>query len=127
MKILLIITLLILVSCNSENNFEAIYQAPDQAVSGDIIVVSGGTVASTATPFPLHKVALFNSEGVFKRFLYEGKTGELLYGGTIDAITNDFLFTVDTVDRVDKIDLNSFQRFSALLDLTLTGVTLRTS
>lgn len=126
MRILLILALIILASCNSENHFEAIYQSPDEAVSGDIIVVSGGTVASTATPFPLHKVALFDSDGIFKRFLYEGKLGEMLYGGTIDSVTSDFLFTVDTVDRVDKIDLNSFERFSALLDPNLTGTTLRT-
>lgn len=126
MKILILISLLFLASCNSENHFEAIYQSPDEAVSGDIVVVSGGTVASTVTPFPLHKVALFSSEGVFKRFLYEGTTNERLYGGTIDSDTNDFLFTIDTVDRVDRIDLNSFDRFSAILDPNLTGTTLRT-
>jgi hypothetical protein len=126
MKTLLIISLLILASCNSENHFEAIFESPDKAISGDIIVVSGGTVATTATPFPLHKVALFNSEGVFKRFLYEATTNERLYGGTIDSTTNDFLFGIDTVDRVDKIDLNSFDRSSAILDPTLTGTTLRT-
>jgi hypothetical protein len=125
MKIFFLILLFFLISCNTKNHFEAIYQFPDEATSGDIIVVSGGTVASTATPFPLHKIALFSSEGVFKRFLYEARTGEFLYGGAIDSITNDLLFTVDTVDRVDKIDLSSFQRSSALLDTNLTGTTMR--
>jgi hypothetical protein len=124
MRILIIIALTIFTSCNSDSHFEAIYQSPDAAVSGDIIVVSGGTVASTTTPFPLHKVALFNSEGVFKRFLYEGRSGELLYGGAIDSVTNDFIFVVDTVDRVDKIDLNSFQRISMLIDANLNGTTV---
>lgn len=117
--------LILLSACNGQNHFEAVYESPDTASRGDIIVVSGGTVASSATPFPLHKIALFSPSGVFKRFLYEGKTGELLYGGVLDSITNDFLFAVDTVDRVDRIDLNSFARDSALLDPNLNGTTMK--
>ena len=124
MKLVSLISLLFLLSCNSENHFEAVTQEPAvstpapvaDVISGDIIVVSGGTVAATVTPFPLHKVALFSSSGDFKRFLYEGKAGELLWGGAIDSITGDFLFTLDNIDRVDRVDLDSLQIFSSLLD-----------
>lgn len=125
MKILPLLLLLIS-ACNSKNHFEAIYESPSgTANSGDIIVVSGGTVAATVTPFPLHKISLFSPTGEFKKFLYEGKAGELLYGGVIDSLTNDFFFTVDSVDRVDRIDLNSFARESAILDTNLTGTTIK--
>jgi hypothetical protein len=118
--------LLLASACNSKNHFEAIYdESPDTTSSGDIIVVSGGTVATTVTPFPLHKIALFNSKGKFKKFLYEGKSSEMLYGGVIDQVTNDFFFTVDNVDRVDSIDLNSFTKQSAILDPNLTGITIK--
>lgn len=114
-----------LTACNSENNFEAIFENPESVVSGDIVVVSGGTVASTATPFPLHKVSVFNSRGVFKKFLYEAKNAEFLYGGALDQATNDFLIGVENMDRVDQIDLRSLQKSTAILDSNLSGTTIR--
>jgi hypothetical protein len=123
MKFLILFFLLL--SCNHNSNFEAVTDTPDRAVSGDIIVVSGGTVLTTVTPFPLHKVALFSEHGVFKRFLYEATGIEFLYGGTLDSITGDFLLSVDSVDRIDKVDLNSFIRTSALIDTNLNGTTMR--
>ena len=124
----LLLMLFLVTACNDKSHFEAIYEEPErehQAVSGDIIVVSGGTVASTVTPFPLHKIALFSSAGVFKKFLYEAKSGEILYGGVLDYVTHDLLFTVDTVDRVDSVDLTTFARESAILDANLTGTTMK--
>jgi hypothetical protein len=115
-------------SCGGNNLFEAVFQNPqeaNEAISGDIIVVSGGTATRLVTPFPLHRAALFSSTGQFKRFLYEASTTEFLYGGTLDSITGDFLYVVDTVDRVDRVDLNSFSHYSVLLDGNLTGANLR--
>jgi hypothetical protein len=124
----LILFAVFLCSCGGANHFEAVFQNPqevNEAVSGDIIIVSGGTVARTAAPFPLHRVALFNSRGVFKKFLYEAASTEFLYGGTLDSITGDFLFVVDTIDRVDRIDMDAFNRYSVILDGNLTGANLR--
>ena len=120
--------LLFQVSCGGNNHFEAIFQNPQeasQAISGDIIVISGGTATRLVTPFPLHRAALFSSTGQFKRFLYEASATEFLYGGTLDPVTGDLLVAIDTIDRVDRIDLNSFTRYSGILDANLGGANLR--
>jgi hypothetical protein len=129
MKVLILFLSTLLMACSRKANFEAVVTSQSSSTdpeitteSGDIIVISGGTVASTATPFPLHKIALFSDQGEFKKFLYEAPNAStFLYGGSIDTQTQDVLFAIDTVDRVDKIDLESFQVTNAILDANLTG------
>ena len=119
---------LLLTACGGKNHFEAVYQNPQeaqQAVSGDIIIVSGGTTTKLVTPFPLHSAALFSSTGVFKKFLYEASATEFLYGGVLDSITGDLLVAVDTIDRVDRVDLDSFAKSTAIIDINLSGANLR--
>jgi len=120
--------LLIQVSCGGNNHFEAVFQNPqeaNEAISGDIIIISGGTATRLVAPFPLHRAALFSSKGEFKRFLYEALPTEFLYGGTLDPVTGDLLIAIDTIDRVDRIDLKSFTRYSGILDSNLGGANLR--
>jgi hypothetical protein len=126
MKLSFLCLIIFLSGCNSASHFEAVYQSPNEAISGDIIIVSGGAVASTVSPFPLHKISLFSDQGEFKKFLYQAaNVTEFLYGGDIDTITKDFIFTVETVDRVDRVDLNSFNIFSEILDGNLNGTTMK--
>lgn len=95
--------------------------------SGDILVVSGGTVASTVTPFPLHQIAAYTSDGRFKRIVYkESVTTSQLMGLTIDFGGSQLLFTVDTTDRVNRISFsNPNQLLSPLLNGAVNGTTLR--
>lgn len=116
---------LYLSSCGDQEHFEGIFTESAALSQGDIIVISGGTVASNTTPFPLHKASLFNSSGVFKRFLYEAPTSSFLYGGSIDQITGDFLVGVENIDRVDKIDPVTYEQTSFIIDPNLSGITIR--
>lgn len=123
---LLVVVLICAASCGGKSHFEAVgNSSADEIVSGDIIIVSGGIVLSTVTPFPLHKISLFSASGEFKKFLYEAKGLELLYGGVIDPVTNNFHFGIDNIDRVDKVDLHSGEVRSSILDANLSGATIR--
>lgn len=121
--------LLLITSCMDEANFEAVTNPPvdnSRAESGDLIIISGGTVAATATPFPLHKIALFSSTGKFKRFLYEATTAaQYLYGGDLDPATFELIFTTENVDRLQRIDLASNTLLPDVNDTNLNGTTMR--
>jgi hypothetical protein len=96
--------------------------------SGDILVVAGGTVAQTATPFPLHQIVAFTSDGLFKKVIHRRTTPtEMLMGATMHNDGNRLLFTVDTSDFVAQLDITQPTLVSNhLLDSTnLTGATLR--
>lgn len=122
---ILLITLT-LFSCGKKSHFEAIKDGNASKVnSGDIIIVSAGSVVSTVAPFPLHKIALFSPEGEFKFYLYEGRAGEFLYGAALDPVTKDLLFSIENVDRVDKVDLESLIVTSSIIDVNLSGTTIR--
>lgn len=129
--------------CVEKENFEAIVSMPAEvpvempselpppidytrAEPGDLIIISGGTVAATATPFPLHKIALFTKTGEFKRFLYETPSAtEFLYGAAIDPITQDLVFTTENVDRLQRIDLATNTLLPDVNDANLNGTTMR--
>jgi len=93
--------------------------------SGDIIVVSGGNTASTTSPFPLHKIALFSSDGEMKQFLAESTGGSYYFGADFSADGSSLYYTVDNSDRVDSVDLLSLSSSTYLLDANLTGNSVR--
>ncbi len=96
--------------------------------SGDIIILSGGSVARTATPFPLHQIHVFSSNGAYKGILHNANSSSFLMGMDFSFDLTKLLFTVDGTDRVDSIDLEEQTTPSNhLIDGTnLTGATLRT-
>lgn len=96
--------------------------------SGDIIVLSGGTVARTATPFPLHQIHAYSSEGQYKGRLISADSASFLMGMDFNFDLSKLIFTVDGSDRIESLDLaNQGSPNIHLIDGTnLTGATLRT-
>ncbi len=96
--------------------------------SGDIIVLSGGTVARTATPFPLHQIHIYASDGSYKGMIHNANSSSFLMGMDFSSDLSKLLFTVDGTDRIDSIDLSEQSTpANHLIDGTnLTGTTLRT-
>lgn len=103
---------------------------PSRIVAGDILIVSGGTVLSSATPFPLHQVSAYHYDGTFKKVLAaKSNPNEMFMGATFDLTGRYLRFTIDNVDRVSTIDLQNTSSIigNHILDTTnLTGTTLRT-
>lgn len=96
-------------------------------VSGDIVVVAGGNVATTTSPFPLHQLVAFSNDGKLKGVLYKEQTlTGMLMGVTLSSDLSHLLFTIDTVDRIGKIALASPKTSLApIIDSNVTGTTLR--
>ena len=125
-KLLILVLLFILASCNDQANLLVASGGTSGVDSGDIIVISGGSVNRNTSPFPLHRIAQFSRTGAFKRFLYEAPTlTELLWGGDIDPVTGDLVFGLENIDRTQRIDLNSREVFPDILDANLSGYTIR--
>lgn len=123
---LILILLFVVSSCNDQANLLVASSGTSGVDSGDIIVVSGGSVNRNTSPFPLHRVAQFSRTGEFKRFLYEAPTlTEFLWGGDIDPVTGDFVFGHENIDRIQIIDLESRQVLPDILDPNLSGNTIR--
>ncbi len=95
------------------------------AQRGDILVLSGGTVASNVAPYPLHQISVFDSSGNFKSAIYRALSGALLMGMSLDLTGSKVLLTVDNVDRVDYATLSSGASGYHLIDANLTGATMR--
>lgn len=94
--------------------------------SGDILVLSGGIVASTATPFPLHQIVAYDSLGNFKSVIYRPTSGSFIYGMALSLDSKSLFISVDTVDRIERLYLDSFLNVPYILDATnLTGATMR--
>ncbi len=94
--------------------------------SGDVLVLSGGTVARTSTPYPLHQISAFSSDGTFKSVLREASSTQFLMGMAFNSDPSELLFTVDTTDRVDKLNIYSPSVPSYhLIDVNLSGNTMR--
>jgi len=126
LRLLILLSCLLAFSCNDQANLLIAASGTSGIDSGDIIIVSGGTVNRTTTPFPLHRIALFSRTGNFKRFLYESPSAtEFLWGGDIDPVTGDLVFGLENIDRTQKIDLSSEQVLTDILDSNLSGTTIR--
>jgi hypothetical protein len=128
-KLECLLLFLLLISCGKKANLQAVTEdngSTSAIESGDIVIISGGTVASTSTPFPLHKVSLFSSAGEFKRFIYESVSAtEFLSTGDIDPVTGDFIFAVENIDRTHKVNLDNFTEDTDILDGNLSGATVK--
>lgn len=118
----------LLSSCGQKQFLADLTATATTIKSGDILVLSGGIVARTVTPFPLHQIAAFNSDGTYKSVLRAASATELFMGMSFGTNPQDLLFTVDTTDRVDKLNIYSPSVVSNhIIDGTnLTGATLRT-
>lgn len=99
---------------------------PDQNRSGDILIISGGTAAVGTTPFPLHHIVLYSSEGRYLKTLYSAKNADRLWGGDINPLERSFSFVVEGVDRVENIDIDTSTVTNFVLDPQLSGNTMRT-
>ena len=100
--------------------------ASSSGMSGNIIIVSGGTVARTATPFPRHEIIEFSPNGSYKSTLYSALSTEFLMGAAYRSSDDSLLVAVDTTDRVDRIPFSNRIPVLNLLDVVnLTGVTMR--
>lgn len=119
----------LLVGCGNDVHLsDAVTDPPNSssvAKSGDIIVLSGGAVASTTAPYPLHQVSLFDSSGNFKSLIYRASTGSYLMGMAFDPAGTKLLISVDSVDRVDQVNLSTGAESSYLINANLTGTTMR--
>lgn len=73
--------------------------------SGDIVIVSGGTVGRTVTPFPLHQISAFHYDGQFKSIVRAAKSTSLFMGITLTPDLAQLIYTVDTIDRVEGMKL----------------------
>lgn len=94
--------------------------------SGDIIIVSGGTVARTASPYPLHTITQWSSTGAFIRTLASAVgTTTYFYAADLDANSTSLYYTIDTVDRIEKINISTLVATTHILDAALTGTTIR--
>lgn len=93
--------------------------------SGDIIVLSGGTVASNVAPFPLHQISVFDPTGSLKSVAYRAASGSFLMGMAFDLAKSKILVGLDNVDRIDQIHLATGASSYYLIDANLTGTTMR--
>lgn len=95
-------------------------------VSGDLIIVAGGNVLRTATPFPLHEIHVYSKDGLYKGLLHRASDTEMIMGIDLNFTDTGIVFTTDTIDRVSSI-LFAEQSFVTdyILDAGLTGNTLR--
>jgi hypothetical protein len=94
--------------------------------SGDIIIVSGGSVARTATPYPLHTITQWSSGGEFKRTLSTSpSTASYYYGVDFAPDGTNLFFTIENVDRVDKVNTSDLVVTTHVLDVNLSGTTMR--
>lgn len=94
--------------------------------SGDIFIVSGGTVGQTTSPYPLHMITQWSSSGAYIRTIAQSPiTTTFYYGADIDPTGTYLYYGVETVDRVDRVDLSTLTTTTAVLDANLTGTTIR--
>ena len=115
--------------CGQKKFLSDVLEGTTAVTSGDILVLSGGTVARTATPFPLHQIANFYSDGTFKSILRAVSSTEFMMGMAFSASNPDtLLYSVDTTDRVERLSLQAPGNVgNHIVDGTnLTGASLRT-
>ncbi|MBS1963469.1 MAG: hypothetical protein JST04_14735 [Bdellovibrionales bacterium] len=117
----------LLPACGQKKFLSDVLRSTVGATSGDVLVLSGGTVARTATPFPLHQIADFYSDGTFKSVLRSVSSTEFMMGMSFDFSNPDrLLYTVDTTDRVERLSLSSPTIYgNRIIDANLSGNTMR--
>ncbi len=94
--------------------------------SGDIFIVSGGAVASTASPYPIHSITQWSAAGAFIRTIaLAPSVSTYYYGLDLNVAGTELFYTVDTVDRIEKVDLSTLVTTTHILDAGLTGTTMR--
>lgn len=119
---------LALTGCGQKKFLSDVLRSTVGATSGDVLVLSGGSVARTASPYPLHQIADFYSDGTFKSVLRSVSSTEYMMGMALDFANPDrLLYTVDTTDRVEWMDLAAPTLYgNRIIDANLSGNTLRT-
>ncbi len=95
--------------------------------AGDIILVAGGSVVRSTSPFPPHTIASFNpTTGALKEVLYTADSTELLWGAQITPDNQSLVFTVDgSIDHIASLDPITLSKGVYLLDATMSGATVR--
>lgn len=129
-KILAALTLLLVLSasCGEQAFLEDAVNASKIFIeSSDIIIVSGGTVAQTSSPYPLHQIHVYANSGVYKGMLYkESSETSFLMGAAINSSRTGLLYTIENIDRVDEINFSTQDTPKKhILDANLSGTTLR--
>ncbi|MCC7404773.1 MAG: hypothetical protein IT288_10280 [Bdellovibrionales bacterium] len=119
-------------SCSDDVFLDEVLTLPSTGTSGyvasgDIFIVSGGTVSSAATPYPLHKITQWSKSGTYIRTIATSTapTTTFFYGLDLDPTGANLFFTVENVDRVETVDLSTLVTTTHLLDANLTGATIR--
>jgi hypothetical protein len=98
---------------------------PDQNRSGNIVIISGGTAARGVSPFPLHHIVLYTSEGNYIDTIYSAKNADRIWGGDISPFEKSFAFVVEGIDRVESVDINTSTVTNLIIDPQLSGNTMR--
>jgi hypothetical protein len=129
-KSCLLIATTMLLSCGDDEFLNTTLSDQDatniEVESGDILILSGGTVARAVTPFPLHEINVFSSAGEFKGLLFRARSTEFLMGMSLNNTASGINFTIDTVDRVANLLFTDNTLVgNHILDGNLTGTTLR--
>ena len=94
--------------------------------SGDIFIVSGGSVATTTSPFPLHTITQWSDSGAFVRTIAASPIATTLYFGVdLDVAGTKLYHSVEAVDRVETVDLTTLVTTTHVLDAGLSGATMR--
>ncbi len=128
-----VLTLLMLGSCGEEAIIEVSSEGDDPVVeeptyfsSGEILIVSGGTVDSTATPYPLHNITHWSPTGEYIATVATTvSAGSRFYAAAIDIPSSSLYYTIDNVDRLERIDMDTGITTTHIIDASLTGNTLR--
>ena len=94
--------------------------------SGDIFIASGGSVATTTSPFPLHTITQWSDSGAFVRTIAASPIATTLYFGVdLDVAGTKLYHSVEAVDRVETVDLTTLVTTTHVLDAGLSGATMR--
>jgi len=99
---------------------------PTYFETGDIILVAGGDVNRSTSPYPSHKISSFDpSTGSLKEELYSADSTELLWGAHITSDQRALAFTIDgPTDYVATLDPVSLGK-GAMIITALSGATMR--
>lgn len=101
-------------------------QTSGYVTSGDIFIVSGGLVAQTASPYPLHQVTQWSKNGTYIRTLHATTNLTTFYWGIdLSPAGTELYFTQENVDRIEKIDLTTLVNTTEILDANMSGATVR--
>lgn len=123
-----VLPFILTLSCSDDVILEESLNVPTSGYvsSGDIFIVSGGTVAQTATPYPLHQVTQWSKNGAYIRTLHATTNLTTFYWGIdLNPEGTALYFTQENVDRIEKIDLTTLVNTTEILDANLSGTTVR--